>query len=297
MSIATPDTLPPYYYVAFIDEAGDPGISKVRPRDSNGASEWLMIGGILVEAKRELEPVTWVRTILDTIDMKQKRELHFRDLDEWRKPLVCSAMSALPLRAFVLASNKKNMRGHTNPRAEAKANPLTAKQYFYNYCARLILERITDYVFRHSMRYYGEPKRVKIIFSQRGGHSYGHTISYGEMLKQQSRSQTTLLNKRTINWQVVDIRLYEVLEHRAHAGLQLADVIASSFYQAADVLPPTDWNPVFAKLLKPRMAMENGTCVDYGVAFQPTPPWRGNLTKKQQEIFEYYGYCGRDFYH
>ena len=223
------DPLPPYGYVAFIDEAGDPGISKVRPLDPNGGSEWLTIGGILVEAKRELEPVAWVRKILNSTGMKQKRELHFRDLDEWRKPLVCSGMADLPLRAFVVASNKKNMRGHTNPRAEAKANPLTAKQYFYNYCAQLILERITDYCFRHSMRNYGEPRRVKVIFSQRGGHSYGHTISYGEILKQQSRSQTTLLDKRTINWQVVDIRLYEVLEHRAHAGLQLADVIASSF--------------------------------------------------------------------
>jgi len=45
-------------------------------------------------------------------------------------------------------------------------------------------------------RYYGEPRRVKVIFSQRGGHSYGHTITYGEILKQQSRSQTTLLDKR-----------------------------------------------------------------------------------------------------
>jgi hypothetical protein len=291
------DPLPPYGYVAFIDEAGDPGISKVRPLDPNGGSEWLTIGGILVEAKRELEPVAWVRKILDSTGMKQKRELHFRDLDEWRKPLVCSGMADLPLRAFVVASNKKNMRGHTNPRAEAKANPLTAKQYFYNYCARLILERITDYCFRHSMRNYGEPRRVKVIFSQRGGHSYGHTITYGEILKQQSRSQTTLLDKRTINWQVVDIRLYEVLEHRAHAGLQLADVIASSFYQATDILPPTDWNPAYAKLLKPRMAMERGVHADYGVAFQPTPPWRANLLKKQKEIFEYYGYFGRDFFH
>ena len=58
------DPLPPYGYVAFIDEAGDPGISKVRPLDPNGGSEWLTIGGILVEAKRELEPVAWVRKIL-----------------------------------------------------------------------------------------------------------------------------------------------------------------------------------------------------------------------------------------
>ena len=45
------------------------------------------------------------------------------------------------------------------------------------------------------------------------------------------------------------------------------------------------------------MAMERGVHADYGVAFQPTPPWRANLLKKQTEIFEYYGYLGRDFFH
>jgi hypothetical protein len=50
-----PDPLPTYDYVAFIDEAGDPGISKVRPLDANGGSEWLMIGG--VHADRGDEPL------------------------------------------------------------------------------------------------------------------------------------------------------------------------------------------------------------------------------------------------
>jgi hypothetical protein len=222
--------------------------------------------------------------------------LHFRELAEWRKPIVCSEVARLPLRIFALVSNKKTMRFHRNPRAEAKANPLTAKQYFYNYCVRLILERITDYCYRHSMRYFGEPRRIKVIFSQRGGHSYGHTITYSEILKQQSRSETTYLDKRTINWQTVDLRLFEVLEHRSNAGLQLADIVASSFYQAVDLLPPTEWNPAYAKLLKPRVATENLSYQEYGVAFQPTPPYRASLLKKQKEILEFYGYEGRDFY-
>jgi hypothetical protein len=35
---------PEYYYVACIDEAGDPGIRRVRPHDPNGGSEWLTLG-------------------------------------------------------------------------------------------------------------------------------------------------------------------------------------------------------------------------------------------------------------
>jgi Protein of unknown function (DUF3800) len=286
---------PRHYYVAFVDETGDPGITRVRPIDKVGGSEWLAIGSILIEVAHEQKPVEWVRAILQSIGTQQRRELHFRDLTEWRKPLVCQAVATYPLKIFVLTSNKKNMRGHINPRVEAKSSPLAPRQYFYNYCLRLILERITDFCLRHSMKTYGEPRHVKIIFSERGGHAYGHTIAYQEILKNQSRSETTYLDKRTIKWQVVDRRLMEVTPHSSNAGLQLADVIASSFYQAVDILPPTAWNPMNAKLLKPRVAKEFGFFHDYGVAFQPIPAYRARLLPRQKEIFEFYGYDGRDF--
>ena len=200
-----------------------------------------------------------------------------------------------PTTNFSLLSNKKNMRGHTNVRAAAKSPALTANQYFYNFCIRLILERVTDFVFHHSTVLHGKPCNVKIIFSKRDGHSYGHTIAYHEMLKRQSRSNTTFLKKRIINWRVLDRRLMEIRSPAKDAGLQLADLVASSFYQAVDVLPPTLWNPQNAKLLAPRVAKESGYYRDYGVALQPTPPRRANLDVKQRQIFEFYGYNKDEF--
>jgi hypothetical protein len=40
----------------------------------------------------------------------------------------------------------------------------------------------------------------------------------------------------------------------------------------------------------PIMAKENGSCMNYGVALQPTPPSKANLNDRQREIFEFYGY-------
>lgn len=40
----------PYNYILYIDEAGDDGLTRVRPIDENGASEWLIIGGVLVRS-------------------------------------------------------------------------------------------------------------------------------------------------------------------------------------------------------------------------------------------------------
>jgi hypothetical protein len=105
----------------------------------------------------------------------------------------------------------------------------------------------------------------------------------------------TFLDKRTIKWEVIDRRLLEADTSNQNAGLQLADIVTSAFYQAVDILPPVIWNPGNAKLLKPIMAKEEGFFVDYGVAFQPTPYVRAQLLPRQKEIFEFYGYDGRDF--
>jgi hypothetical protein len=228
--------------------------------------------------------------MLENVGLQRNQELHFRELAAWRKPVVCRELSKHPLRIFSLLSNKKNMRGHRNPKAAARSPAISANQYFYNFCVRLLLERVTDYVFRHSMSLHGRPGHVKVIFSRRDGHAFGHTSAYLELLKQQSRSDTTWLNKRAIRWQVIDWRLIDVEAPKHNAGLQLADVVASSFYQAVDTLPPTAWDPTNARLLRPRIAKENGEYRDYGVALQPAPVWKARLTADQKKIFEFYGY-------
>lgn len=124
---------PPHYYIAYIDEAGDPGIRRVRPADPNGASEWFTLGCSLIQLKSESEQVKWVRTILDKLDMKQKTVLHFRDLVEWRKPLVCQLLGEnKDVRCLAMLSNKKNMNGYQNIRAASRSEGIGIDQVFYN---------------------------------------------------------------------------------------------------------------------------------------------------------------------
>ena len=73
------------------------------------------------------------------------------------------------------------------------------------------------------------------------------------------------------------------------AGLQLADVVASAFYQAVDTLDVNN-DPEPAKLLLPRMAHSDKMISDYGVVLQPTPPYKAKLTPKQKDIFRFYQY-------
>jgi hypothetical protein len=277
---------PAPYYIAFVDEAGDPGLKTVRPVDDGGGSEWLCLGAIVVKATHGVTIPEWLRNIKSKAGISAKTDLHYRNLPDFRKRVICSELARLPVRAFVLASNKKNMRGYRNPRAER----YSAQQWFYNFCLRLLLERVTHFCYEHAKSQGADGRLLKMVYSERGGHSYGQTTAYHELLKNQAKAGALVLTKRRIFWEVLDWRLAEAVSHKSNAGAQLADVVASAFYQAVDTLPPTKWNNEFAKLLKPIVAMEDGHYFNYGFALQPTPPAKAKLTEQQKEIFEFYGY-------
>lgn len=277
--------IPDPYYVAFIDEAGDTGLKAVRPVDPVGATEWLCLGALVIRAKHEPEVTNWVHTILSKAGCK-RTDLHYRYLSAPQKRIALGELAQLPLRGFVLASNKKNMRRHRNERAER----VRAPQWFYNYCLRLLLERVTDFCYQHALKERAKNRFLKIVYSERAVHSYAQTAAYHELLKMQAKADALVLQKRRIRWEVLDWRLAQPVAHTDSAGAQLADLVTSAFYQAADTLLPTKWNNEFARLLEPIMAKENGSCMDYGVALQPTPTWKAKLNDRQREIFEFYGY-------
>jgi hypothetical protein len=142
---------------------------------------------------------------------------------------------------------------------------------------------------RSSIRTFGEPRHVKLVFSNRGGVKYRWLSAYIEVLMQQSRDGTLVLPKRDIKHRVLHPKLIQIVPHRLSAGAQLADAVASAFFSAAHTLG-TRWNLKPAEHLKQCMATETGFHFDYGVALQPTPAYRAGLTTNQMKIFEFYGY-------
>jgi hypothetical protein len=177
---------PDPYYIAFIDEAGDPGLRTVRPIDPVGATEWLCLGAVVVRATHSNTVAKWTSSILAKARIRSRSDLHYRDLTDVRKQIACTEIAKLPIRAFVLASNKKNMRNYRNLKAER----VGSQQWFYNYCLRLLLERVTHFCYHHARSEKSHSRYLKIIYSERGGHSYGQTIAYQELLKSEAKAGT-----------------------------------------------------------------------------------------------------------
>ena len=92
----------------------------------------------------------------------------------WQRRIVCEAIASQELRCFALVSNKKNMHGYRNARAEA-ARGGSANETFYNFCGRVLLERVTEFVYRQSILEHKKPKHLHVIFSDRGGVRYEQT--------------------------------------------------------------------------------------------------------------------------
>ena len=107
----------PAGYIAYIDEAGDDGLDRIRNGVGPGASEWFVLAAVLVRAEREASVVRWQQQLLAGLNQHQLRDLHFQRLSDDKKLWTCRQVAQLPLRIFVVISHKKNMERYVNLRA------------------------------------------------------------------------------------------------------------------------------------------------------------------------------------
>lgn len=274
-----------YEYIAYIDEAGDDGLTRVLPIDDNGASEWLVLSAYLIRKENENNVVDWLRHIRNDINARQGPALHYRNLSPTKRQRACELLSKKPARSFIVCSNKKNMRGWKNENAASRGG----KQWFYNFLIRIIMERITKFCMLDSAERFQEPRTIKIVFSERGNHSYPQTKAYLELLRNQAINGNTYLTKHEVRHQTLRPDLVEHFPYTQRAGLQMADITASAFFQACNTLSQK-WNVDPAKALAPIMAKENNSVADFGLVLQPTDPRKAKLNSDQKIIFKQYGY-------
>jgi hypothetical protein len=289
---------PSYSYIAYIDESGDPGLAKVKPRTPGGSSEWIIVSAAVIPADCESEVQAWVAEMMKAINSHQLRDLHFQKLGPDRKSLVCALLSQKRVKLFVLISNKQNMQGYANPRAAQ----IPSNNWFYCWLTRVLLERVTDFVLAASLKRYGEPRLVKLEYSERGGLPYSQMHAYYEWIKMKSAggSEPLYIPWGNLKWSVMHKDLLTVYNHKERDGLKLPDIAASAFFKAVDVHDTGACDPSFAQLLQPVMArspIENMVC-GYGVKLLPN--WKTldhyEVPADQRAILRFYGYPGKQWW-
>ena len=248
-----------------------------------------MLSAVVIDISREPEAEKWVADIIASLKKYGLKTLHFKHCNVSNGRAVCSSIASLPVRCFVVASNKKNMRGYLNPFAAQ----LSSKNWFYCWLTRLLLERVTFFVEQKSISVHGSPQLLRIELSERGRFSYGQLMAYYEWLKLKSAAGNNFLPLGEISWSVMHRDLIEIHPNELRPGLQIADAVASSFFRASDIHQVAEHDPECAKLLMPRIAREpddtSGMLHGFGVKLMPNLG-RAKLTRSQQEIYQFYGY-------
>ena len=279
-----PSTKKPYGFVAYIDESGDDGLKKVKPLDPNGSSEWFVLGAVVIRAANENAVGRWQKAILRDFGYTQRTDIHWRHLTHARKLMVCDHLNRNPMRLFAFMSNKKNMKGYINERCAKEP------YYFYWWCSRILLERVTAFCSKWSDKIYGEQLPVKLIFSQRGGMAYDRLISYLELLRFETEIGHVKVNTRNLTWSVVDKSLIKYMAHRSEAGVQLADAVAGAFYEAVNVDRKAPPDSQYARLLLPQCYCDRRGRIAYeGVTLFPSQRV-ARLLPIQRQIFNAAGY-------
>lgn len=283
---------PEYRYVAYIDEAGDPGLNRVSPRTPGGASEWLILSAVLAPAELESHIANWIDDLIKLMGSHQMRDLHFLKLNASRKSLACSFLASKNVRIFVVCSNKQNMEGYRNVNAEK----VPSDNWFYCWLTRILLERVTHYVNTAALTRYGAAAKVKIEFSQRGGLRYSQLRAYYEWLKHRSSAGKVAVFTPFGEMQYATLHhdLLKVHPHTERAGLKFADIAASAFFRAVTPNAAGNCDTSFAKLLAPKIAYAPGSSLVAGYGVKLLPKWRVldhfEVPEIKRAIFRFYGY-------
>lgn len=251
-------------FVAYIDESGDDGLRKLRDRNHGGSSRWLALSCCVVRRANDLQLISVRNSILSEIQRTKTRHLHFADLNHHQRLAACRILAQAPVRLINVLSNKS-----TVPQLHAFR---TDKSKLYWYLGRYLIERISWLCDDAAVE---EPKRVKIVFSNRSGLSYEEFREYMTVLKTQCDTQ--------IRWHVIDIDAIESRPHTQLAGLQLADCGASAFYAAVEPTRYGDYEPRYAEMLKPVTYRRRRNFLSYGVKIVPNV---SVLNQHQQRLLD-----------
>ena len=154
--------MPSVGYIAYIYEAGDDGIKKIRTTVDGGASEWMVISAVVIHAENEPYVLPWLRATMERAASPQLRFLHFHRLDHAGKLAVCKSVAQRQAYLFSTISYKRTMEGHSNPAAERVNINKTA--HFYAWMPRLLLEQITNFVGQRTFVDYGGVTTVRSSF-------------------------------------------------------------------------------------------------------------------------------------
>jgi len=253
-------------YFAYLDEAGDEGFGKLRTSNSGGQSRWLLMGGIIVSKENDSKLPKWRDEITALMPSKNRKDLHFKNLNHEQRVMATRSLSDKPFGASVICSFKENIQDLKDTKPKAY-KIYKQKGHLYNYLVRFLLERLTTACQLKSGK---TPCKLNVTFSKRGGTNYTEMRDYLFYLRDGHEKISPV---RSINWDVLHPEDIKVENHSNRAGLQIADVVTSATYKALEPNSFLDTEPRYVMNLAQRFVKKDlkrdRSILNEGITFVP----------------------------
>lgn len=196
----------------------------------------------------------WVRFALKKSEGKP---LHFRKMSHHQRIPYVSQIAGAPLTAINIIVNKQSVWRER----------FDARHRLYHYAVRLLSERIS-WLCRDRKRSVGDGS-VELVFSNRGGMSYTAIGKYLDSLIDRRSKMSNAPDVR-IAPGTIDGSKVRTFRHEESRGVQVADAVASSFYNALEAKYGFTEDR-YARMLKPIVYNNRGRYRVYGLKFFPPP--------------------------
>lgn len=247
-------------FVAYIDESGDEGFTF--RADGSGSSRWFVLSAVVVRKSNDLALVAAAKQARSTIKLPEKKPIHFCKLAHAQRVVVARIVGQQPIRTVSVLIHKPSINDPERYQQQAYT--------LYRYASRLLLERVSWLCRDHRKPREGDGK-VDLIYSNRSAMSYQDLRQYLSYLRNQGTDQVR------IDWGVLDEHKVRAVNHDQLAGLQLADVVASSVYQAVNPNLYGDVEERYFHLIAPTVYHNKQNRFGYGLKF-----WCDDLAQSQR---------------
>lgn len=240
---------------AYIDESGDEGFV-FRP-DGTGSSRWFVLTAVVVHRANDLRMVALARDVRQLLGREPNQALHFYKMGHPQCVAYARRIGECHewLRSVSVFVHK--------PSIADPAYFQTEKHSLYRYTSRLLMERLSWFC-RDNRRANEGDGTAEVIFSNRDQMCYDTLRAYLRRLRDKGGT--------SVCWEHIMPDQVRAVQADQLAGLQVADAVAHSFY---DALSPNRFGDIedrYAKLVWPTLYKHADKAAGYGFKFWPLAP-------------------------
>lgn len=263
-----------YGFYAYIDEAGDQGFT-FRDPPERASSQWFNLSAVVVrETSREAESREFIE-FAKTVSKKHWSKLHFRELPHERRAALSHYLSRRPIQVSSVCWNKRELMEDDHP------HTLDQRTRMYHYSIRFLLERISWLV--RDARPRPESPICRLVFAKCKNLKYDVILNYLRRLRAGDEEEDI-----RIHWPSIDIENILVQPSSELAGLQIADIVASSVHKGFELDPHERTEATYVRHLRRRTYCRGTNYRAYGMKIMPRiPPVEPQYDDRYDWIAEY----------